>query len=137
MNPPIDSFCDDAFCTEVFVALASSQIKHQVAFYSALLKVAPNPDTANYAEFRFPGLRLAIFTPQSDNATEFSAASAPASGPMSLCLEVNSLERAIARLQTIGYPAPGEIMHTSHGQEIYAYDPDGNRLILHQSPRKI
>lgn len=54
-------------------------------------------------------------------------------GAMSLCLEVRNLESAIAHLTALGYPPPGEILTASHGREIYAYDPAGNRLILHQS----
>jgi hypothetical protein len=50
-----------------------------------------------------------------------------------MCLEVNNLEDVIAHLTDLGYPPPGEIAIASHGREIYAYDPDGNRLILHQS----
>ena len=46
---------------------------------------------------------------------------------------MNNLETAISHLTSLGYPPPGEISTASHGQEIYAYDPDGNRLILHQS----
>lgn len=117
--------------TEAFITLASLKLDVQVKFYSELLAIAPNPNTPNYAEFRLPGLRLAIFKPKADNASEFAAAS---SGAMSLCIEVRDLEKAIARLTALGYPPSGDIMHTSHGQEIYAYDPDGNRLILHQSP---
>ncbi|MGB3765423.1 MAG: VOC family protein [Phormidesmis sp.] len=119
-------------CGEVFVAIASQQVERQVAFYSQFLSVSPKPNTAAYAEFRLSALRLAIFTPNEQNAAEFSAFS---SGPMSLCLEVDDLDSAIARLKSIGHAPPGDIMHTSHGQEIYAYDLDGNRLILHQSPR--
>ena len=118
-------------CIEIFVALASQQVDVQVAFYSQLLATSPNPNTATYAEFGLAGFRLAIFTPNEQNAIAFAAES---SGPMSLCLEVEDLERAIAHLTTLGHAPPGEVMHTSHGQEIYAYDPDGNRLILHQSP---
>jgi hypothetical protein len=51
---------------------------------------------------------------------------------MSLCLEVEDIYGAIAHLTAIGYPPPGSLMTTSHGREIYGYDPDGNRLILHQ-----
>ena len=118
-------------CGEVFVVIASQQINRQVAFYSQLLSISPKPNTATYAEFRLAGLRLAIFTPDEQNAAEFAGLS---SGPMSLCLEVRDLMGAIAHLKNIGHAPPGDIMHTSHGQEIYAYDPDGNRLILHQSP---
>ena len=33
----------------------------------------------------------------------------------------------------LGIFKPKEILTASHGKETYAYDPDGNRLILHQS----
>lgn len=118
-------------CSEVFVALSSLQVSAASAFYQKLLDVAPKVNSPSYAEFQIRGLRLAIFTPKKENAAEFEGRS---SGAMSLCLEVTNLAEAIAHLSTLGYPPPGNIMHTSHGQEIYAYDPDGNRLILHQSP---
>lgn len=126
MNIPIP-----AKLTEIFVALASLQVEQQVSFYSQLLSSQPKVNTASYAEFRLLGLRLAIFSPSEQNSTEFSASS---SGLMSLCLEVEDLEAAIALLNSIGHAPPGNIMQASHGKEIYAYDLDGNRLILHQSP---
>ena len=46
---------------------------------------------------------------------------------------VDNLERSINELAQLGYPPQGQITTASHGREIYAYDPDGNRLILHQS----
>jgi hypothetical protein len=55
---------------------------------------------------------------------------------MSICFEVESLEKAIEHWSEIGYGARGEISQTSHGPEIYIYDPDGNRLIFHQSTAK-
>ena len=113
-----------------FIALATAQLSRQVDFYNRFLKIAPTPYTATYAEFSLKGLRLAIFVPKADNAAEFAASR---SGAMSVCLEVSDLKGAIAHLQAIGYPPPGNVLSSSHGQEIYAYDPDGNRLILHQS----
>ena len=47
-----------------------------------------------------------------------------------------NLEQAIACLTNLGYTPPGEIIEASHGREIYAYDPAGNRLILHQGKKK-
>lgn len=120
------------FCGQIFVTLASLQLEQLVGFYQGLLAIAPTLHTATYAEFHSVGLKLAIFTPKADQAAEFAAAT---SGSMSLCLEVDDLVEAIARLKNIGYLPPGNIMTTSHGQEIYAYDPDGNRLILHQAAR--
>lgn len=117
-----------SFQFEAFVALASTQLNRQVDFYRAFLAVEPSPLTLTFAEFRLPGLRLALFTPKADHREEFARS---AGSPLSLCIEVEDLSCAIARLKTLGYSPPGDIICTSHGQEIYAYDPDGNRLILH------
>jgi predicted enzyme related to lactoylglutathione lyase len=113
------------------VALASVNFERLVGFYSELLNQSARPyQRDRYAEFRLPGLRLGIFKPRVDQAAQFAA---PSSGSMSLCLEVADLEGAIAHLTRLGYAPPGPGLTASHGREIYAYDPDGNRLILHQS----
>ncbi|WP_250124134.1 VOC family protein [Chroococcidiopsis sp. CCMEE 29] len=118
-------------CTDAFITLASTDIKELVLFYTQLLGQEPKQYTPNiYAEFQLPGLRLGIFKPKQSNESEFENS---AKGGMSLCLEVRDLQAAIAHLATLGYPPPGEIVTASHGREIYAYDPNGNRLILHQT----
>ena len=117
-------------CTAALVTLAAVEIEKLVLFYTQLLVQEPNPYIPRvYAEFNLTGLRLGIFRPQQMNRSEFETAKSR----MSLCLEVNDLKGAIAHLNALGYPPPGEILTASHGIEIYAYDPDGNRLILHQS----
>lgn len=116
--------------TAALVTLASVDTAKLVLFYTQLLAQEPAAHIPNvYAEFQLPGLRLGIFRPKQMHRAEFESAK---SG-MSLCLEVNDLKGAIAHLNALGYPPPGEILTSSHGIEIYAYDPDGNRLILHQS----
>lgn len=118
-------------CSSAYVVLASSSFAALVAFYRDFLGQEPHPHwPQRYAEFTWGGLRLGIFAPQASHAAEFQASSA---GSMSLCLEVAHLERAITHLTRLGYPPPGPVLTASHGREIYAYDPDGNRLILHQS----
>lgn len=118
--------------TAVFVTLASVDINKLVLFYTQLLGQEPQPHMPNiYAEFQLPSLRLAIFKPKENNQSEFNNTG---SG-MSLCLEVSDLAAAIAHLTALGYPPSGETLTASHGKEIYAYDPDGNRLILHQSAK--
>lgn len=108
------------------------EVDRLVAFYQGLLRQSPQPWVANrYAEFHLPGLRLAIFKPQADHQPEFAQAGGC---PLSLCLEVADLEAAIAHLSALGQPPPGPIITAAHGREIYGYDPDGNRLILHQPP---
>ena len=115
-----------------FLTIASPQIEQLIQFYKALFQQKPNPYIPNkYAEFEIKGgLKLGIFKPRVDQELEFSQ---PQKSAMSLCVEVENLEGAIAHLNSLGYPPKTDIMTASHGREIYAYDPDGNRLILHSS----
>lgn len=118
--------------TKAFVTIASINFDVVVDFYTQFLELTPQPYIPQvYAEFSIAGLRLGIFAPKSSNRSEFGQ---PGNSGMSLCLEVVSLEDSIDRLTQFGYPPLGQITTASHGREIYAYDPDGNRLILHQSP---
>lgn len=113
------------------VTLADLNNEVLVKFYSKFLDLEPNPYLPNsYAEFQLPGLRLGIFKPKDSHKSEFAGRGKTG---MSLCLEVRDIETAIARIWALGYPPPGEILTASHGKEIYAFDPAGNRLILHQS----
>jgi predicted enzyme related to lactoylglutathione lyase len=119
--------------SEAFVAIAASDFETLVQFYCQLLAQEPEPTSYIpniYAEFKLAGLRLGIFCPKESQQAEFTNSSG--SG-MSLCLEVENLENAIAHLTKIGYPPPGTITIAPHGREIYAYDPSQNRLIIHQS----
>lgn len=113
------------------VTIGAVNFENLVNFYTKLLKQNPaNLIPHVYAEFQLAGLRLGIFKPKQTHESEFNISS---KSQISLCLEVSSLEDAIAHLTFLGYPPPGEIATASHGREIYAYDPNGNRLILHQS----
>jgi len=117
-------------CTDSLVTLAAKNIELLVNFYQQLLEQTPITQIPGiYAEFQLLGLRLGIFKPKASNQEEFVNS---AQSGMSLCLEVRDLEIAIAHLTAIGYPPPGQITTASHGKEIYAYDPEGNRIILHQ-----
>ena len=121
--------------SSALVTIASVNFDSVVDFYTKFLGVAPQPYRPDvYAQFDFSGLRLGIFCPKASNRSEFGQ---PHQSGMSLCLEVVSLERSIATLIRLGYPPPGVITTAAHGREIYAYDPDGNRLILHQSPESV
>ncbi|WP_088241154.1 VOC family protein [Calothrix rhizosoleniae] len=118
-------------CTHAIVTIATNNIEEIINFYTQLLQQQPITLITNiYAEFQLPNLRLGIFTPKSTHASEFDHSH---HSTISLCLEVSNLEIAIAHLTNLGYAPPGNIITASHGREIYAYDPDGNRLILHQS----
>lgn len=118
-------------CRDSLVTLAAQNFELIVNFYQQFLKQAPiNQIPSVYAEFQLSGLRLGIFKPKPSSQEEFANST---QSSMSLCLEVKDLEAAIAHLTTIGYPPPGQIATASHGREIYAYDPEGNRIILHQA----
>ncbi|MBD2314505.1 VOC family protein [Desertifilum sp. FACHB-1129] len=114
-----------------WLVLAARNWQSLVTFYGQLLNQSPQPCISNvYAEFQLPGLRLGIFEPKASDKGEFAGCT---SGSMSLCLEVENLENAIAHLTQLGYPPAAEITQASHGREVYARDPEGNRLILHQA----
>jgi predicted enzyme related to lactoylglutathione lyase len=116
--------------SEVYLALASRHVDALANFYGRLLGQTPEPwMPSRYAELRWPGLKLAIFCPGADHHDEFLATTNAA---ISLCIEVEELEEAIATLQSLGQAPTSPIINASHGREIYVRDPDGNRLILHQ-----
>ncbi|MEH2348876.1 MAG: VOC family protein [Nostoc sp.] len=118
--------------TNAFVTIASVNCENLVNFYTKFLEQKPVILIPNvYAEFNLLGMQLGIFKPKNTNESEFEAVTKSKIG---LCLEVSNLEDAIAHLTALGYPPPGDISIASHGREIYAYDPDGNRIILHQAP---
>ena len=115
---------------DAFITIATTKINKTVEFYRQFLQLNPKPYIPNvYAEFQLKNLKLAIFKPKDTNINEFN--NSQGSG-FSICLEVIDLENTIATLTAMGYPPPGKIITASHGREIYAYDPTGNRLILHQ-----
>ncbi len=117
--------------TTCFVAIADRDGHTLKQFYQALLEQSPVVDIPNvYTEFRLAGLRLGLFKPSTAHQVEFES---PSSGSVSLCFEVENIESAVIHLTTLGYPPPGQIQQASHGREIYAYDPQGNRLILHEA----
>jgi predicted enzyme related to lactoylglutathione lyase len=118
--------------TAALVTIAAPNFDRLVSFYQALFSQEPTTYYPNvYAEFQLPGLRLGIFRPKEP----YSSPRLPIDTPVSLCIEVVNLESAIAHLTQLGYPPPGVIVTASHGREINAYDPDGNRLILYQAQR--
>jgi predicted enzyme related to lactoylglutathione lyase len=117
--------------SQVYLAIASNNLDGLVEFYGALLgQPADAWVPSRYGEFHLPGLKLAFFCPRQDHRERFQNIS---EGAMSICLEVADLEAAIAHLQTLGQSSTSPIITASHGREIYAQDPDGNRLILHQA----
>ena len=126
------------------MTLAATDFERSLQFYRALLKQDPTSQISNiYAEFTIVGLRLGIYKPRAterssffitqenltqENVTQEDNLSFPI---LSLCLEVEDLEAAIAHLAQLDCSL-GEIITAPHGQEVYAYDPDGNRLIFFQ-----
>jgi predicted enzyme related to lactoylglutathione lyase len=115
------------------VTIAAIDFQKLVTFYHQFLDVEPRVWQPNhYAEFELPGIRLGIFQPSLAHQAEFANATG---NRISLCLEVDNLEATIAHVASLGFPPPGTILTPTHGREIYAYDPEGNRLILYQ-PRQ-
>ena len=115
--------------SDIFVAISTNDIQALTDFYSQLLQKTPDIyRPAIYTEFRLEKLRIGIFKPKLERQKEFDNSNSA----MSLCFEVEDIDMAIATLNDLGSPL-GEIIEASHGKEIYAYDPAGNRLILHQS----
>ena len=118
-------------CTDALITIAAHDIEKIVFFYTQFLAKKPEYFVPNtYAEFQLPGIKLGLFKPKLTEISEFQTST---KSSMSLCLEVIDLEGVVSHLTTLGYPPPGEIMIASHGREIYAYDPDNNRIILHES----
>jgi len=122
--------------SDVFVTLVDPDGETLRGFYSLLFGAPSVHIPKVYTEFRLPGLRLGLFKPQKSHTAEFSGRPLQylqsRAGGMSLCVEVVDLEEAIAQFTALGCSPPGEITIASHGREIYAYDPLGNRLILHE-----
>lgn len=117
--------------TRALMTIAAPHFDPLVQFYCNVLAQAPTillPQV--YAEFDLSGLRLGIYRPSTPVADP--PASAAQASALSLCLEVEDLEAAIVHLTDLGYPPCGKIRIASHGREIDAHDPDGNRLILYQ-----
>ncbi len=116
---------------EALVTIATIKLERIIDFYTQILGQQPKTYIPKvYANFQIPGVNLGIFRPKDIHLSEFNNG---AKGKISLCLEVGDLENAISRFTALGYPPPGEMITASHGREIYAYDPEGNRIILHQS----
>lgn len=117
--------------TDAFVAIATVNFVKLVDFYIKFLDQNPHNYIENvYAEFQLSGLKLGIFQPKQSDFSEFNDSFR---SYMSLCLEVNDLESVMHHLESLGHPPFTGINHASHGKEIYAYDIDGNRIILYQS----
>jgi predicted enzyme related to lactoylglutathione lyase len=114
-----------------WITLAPKNFLKSCEFYSDLLGKPPDQtlmrsDQLIYAEFHLTGFNLGIYAPKSQpEASGYS--------PLSICFQVDDLETAIELITNLGYPPPGEIVIASHGREVYAFDPDDNRLILYQS----
>ncbi|MEB3230058.1 MAG: hypothetical protein VKJ64_03545, partial [Leptolyngbyaceae bacterium] len=128
-------------CKTAFVAIAVDQWEPMVQFYSCITGQSPHPyRPGGYAEFRLGSLRLGLFRANPSHQDEFIHGRA---ANISICLEVNHLEQSrqvIEQAYSVltlpmahGQLRLGTVAIASHGRECYAYDPDGNRLILHEA----
>jgi catechol 2,3-dioxygenase-like lactoylglutathione lyase family enzyme len=117
--------------TEAFAAIGANHYAETVDFYRAVFGREPDERIRDiYVAFHLPGLKLGIFEPRAENRPEFENPT-DAHSSLNLVLRVPSVERARAELAARRpRRPPGEICDTNHGREFYAYDPEGNRLIL-------
>jgi catechol 2,3-dioxygenase-like lactoylglutathione lyase family enzyme len=117
--------------TRAFVTIAVANWQQSLDFYQGLLQLTPKVLQADrYAEFQRPDGAIALYQPRSEESPQsFPANHYPS---MSLCLQVPDLQAAIAHLERMGYAPPAGIQRSQHGQEIYIYDPNGNRIILYE-----
>lgn len=114
----------------LWITLAAVNLEAIVSFYTKILGQDPDfYQIDRYAEFNLHHCRLGLFKPQFDQEFRFAPTS---TSPMSLCLTVTDLEAARMCLKEAG-ASLGNTIVSSHGQEIDAYDPLGNRIILYQS----
>jgi predicted enzyme related to lactoylglutathione lyase len=112
------------------VTIAAADWLRTVQFYESLLQLSPQgllPD--RYAEFRLPDMTIVLYFPKLEERSDAAALTHPS---LSLCLYVDSLDAAIDHLRSSNMAMPESVQYSSHGQEIYIYDPNGNRIILYQ-----
>jgi catechol 2,3-dioxygenase-like lactoylglutathione lyase family enzyme len=117
--------------TNAFLTLATNQWQRAVDFYGHLLAQSPQAVQPNrFAAFDLQGLRLAIYCPKAEERIS------PASyyPVLSICLQVPSLAQSLIHLQSLNLD-PGDVQNSSHGREVYLYDPDGNRIIIYEPLR--
>ncbi|OUC15914.1 MAG: hypothetical protein B0A82_04350 [Alkalinema sp. CACIAM 70d] len=117
-----------------WVTIAVTDLSGAQQFYQALFACEPSrvlPD--RYVEFQLAGLRLGIYRPTKFpiSASETSAIAALPQASMSLCFQVQDLDVTLAQLNQLQVPHDA-VAIASHGREVYAYDPNGNRLIFYQ-----
>lgn len=114
----------------IWLTLAAPDFGSLVTFYRRILGQDPQVfQDDRYAQFDLPHLSLGIFKPHPNHQDQFSHSQG---SPLSLCLQVDNLPETIAFLKTLGAHVDPDVYPSSHGQEVYAYDPQGNRLILYQ-----
>jgi catechol-2,3-dioxygenase len=119
----------DFVITRSLITIAPIDWSISLTFYQNLLQRPPQvlqPD--RYAEFRLDHCTIALYAPR---LAETPILQQPYPS-LSLCLHVKSLTAAIAHLQSFNIAIPLGIQHSTHGQEIYIADPNGNRIILYE-----
>jgi catechol 2,3-dioxygenase-like lactoylglutathione lyase family enzyme len=113
--------------TRACMTIATVHWPASIAFYQTLLGLDPKVHQPNrYAEFSRPDLTLILYAPKHQEQSQ------PQPYPsLSLCLYVANLDAATQLLTRMGH-SDLVIQTSSHGREIYAADPDGNRVILYE-----
>lgn len=110
----------------VLMSVATPNLPQLRQFYHDLLQVDPVAILGeSYVEFQLPGLRLGLYH---SAHPEFQA---HPGGSISLCLQVNSLDR-ILKSTCLSSQSVSEIRVAFHGREVDIRDPEGNRIVLHE-----
>lgn len=114
---------------KAWVTIAAVEFDRSVEFYRYLFQQEPQIVTpAKYAVFETAGIRLGIYCPTEEESPEKAPITLfPA---VSLCVQIENVEKAVKHLEPEAHV--GEVRSVSHGREAYAYDPDGNRIILYE-----
>lgn len=102
----------------IIFSLRTPHIEAMISFYEGLLGAPVQTEPGKWASFQLPGSELTLW-----RAADFQ----PRDGGVQICLVVDDLVKTLEGLKPEG---PTQI--SSHGEEAFVRDPDGNTLILYQ-----
>jgi predicted enzyme related to lactoylglutathione lyase len=109
----------------ILMSIPTPNLPQLRQFYQDLLQVTPLVVLGEkYVEFELLGARLALYHQRSEQNLQVHP-----EGSISLCLQVTSLE---AMLKSFEPQSISEVRVAFHGREVDIWDPDGNRIVLHE-----
>lgn len=108
------------------ITVAVMDWQQSLTFYRNLLQLEPQVlQPGRYAEFRLADCTISLYKPRLEETPTAEGNPYPSLG---ICLHVDSLQAALAQLNLVNHG----IQASSHGREVYLYDPNGNRIILYE-----